>query len=193
MTDRSSTVAAWQVAVPTMIPLVVMLYLLAGIVSLTVPVVALVVACALLFGTAAWLNRALFGRFRPFLPFAAAIVVVLLVWVCQGQAYVALVEPSGLAYGYFLGSEGARARFWVLTCPYWIGVGSLVPCCLAALLYWWRSGARLALLLMVPWWVAALVIFSMPSAYLDWQGTLNAVSSRNSRTHSKFQILNSEF
>ena len=171
MPDRSSR-AAWQVGVPTAIPFVVMLYSAAGTFSVGDKGAAVVLAAsyALLFAAAVWLNRALFGRFRTFVPFAAALIIVLLVWLWQRQAFVALVPSRGLPYGYFLTAQGADARFWVLTGPYFVGVASLVLCCLGALVCWWRAGARLSLLCMFPWWLAMFVVFALPSVYLDWQG-----------------------
>lgn len=171
MADRGSIIA-WQVGVPTAIPFIVMLYSVAGAFKVGDKLGAVVLAgsCALLFGAAAWLNRALFGRFRTFVPFATAVIVVLLVWLWQRQAFAALVPAGALPYGYFLTAQGAHARFWVLTGPYFVGVATLVLCCLVATVGWWRAGARLSLLCMFPWWLAVFVVFALPSVYLDWQG-----------------------
>jgi hypothetical protein len=126
--------------------------------------------CVVLLGLAAWLNKVLFGSVRTFLPFLAAVVTILLVWFWQRQAFAVLVPKAGLTYGYFLTPDGARARFWVLVCPFWVGLACLSVCCIVALVLWWRASARGSLGYMVPWWLAALLIFSLPSMYLDGQG-----------------------
>jgi hypothetical protein len=162
----------WQVGAPTVIPFIVMVNSFAFTFGAGDKEAAVLLAgsCAVLFGSAAWLNRALFGRFGTFAPFATAVIVVLLVWIWQRQAFAALVPPGGLPYGYFLTAQGANARFWVLTAPYFVGIASLVLCCLVALVCWWRAGARLSLLCMCPWWLALFVVFALPSVYLGWQG-----------------------
>jgi hypothetical protein len=172
MAGRSSTTAAWEVAVPTTVPVIVMLYSFSVTLALNgkEEAIWLAASCVLLLGAAAWLNRALFVRLRTFVPFATAVGVVVLVWLWQKQAFARLVPPGGLPYGYFLTTQGAHARFWVLTGPYYVGVGSLVLCWLVALVWWWRIGARLSLLCMLPWWLAVFVGFLLPSMYLDWQG-----------------------
>ncbi|MFY9731916.1 MAG: hypothetical protein WAK24_15025, partial [Candidatus Acidiferrales bacterium] len=85
-------------------------------------------------------------------------------------AFTLLVPKVGLAYGYFLKPEGAEARFWVLVCPFWVGLICLSVCRIAALVSWWRAGARFSLTCMIPWWLAAVVVDAMPSMYLDGQG-----------------------
>jgi hypothetical protein len=126
--------------------------------------------CVVLIGLAAWLNRALMGQVRTLLPFLAAIGIVLLVWLWQWQAFTVLIPKIGLTWGYFLTPEGAKARFWVLVCPFWVGVTSLSLCCAVALVSWWRGGARRSLAYMIPWWLAVFVIFAIPSMYLNGQG-----------------------
>jgi hypothetical protein len=135
----------------------------------TVPCV-LVAWCVLLLGSAAWLNQVLFHRSKTFLPFLAAIVAILLIWFWQRQAFTIFVPPSGLTYGYFLKPDGAKARFWVLDCPLWVGLACLAICCISALVSGWRTGARRSLACMIPWWLAAFLIFALPSMYLDAQG-----------------------
>jgi hypothetical protein len=167
---------ALHVALPTIAPLVVAVF--ATEVTLiigdqygqdAVPFV-LVGWCVVLLGFAAWLNQVLFGRVKTFPPFLAAMVTNLLVWVWQRQAFTVLVPKAGLTYGYFLTQDGAHARFWVLVCPFWVGLACLSVCCIVALVLWWRAGARGSLACMVPWWLAAVLIFSLPSMYLDGQG-----------------------
>jgi hypothetical protein len=163
---------ALHVAPPIMIPLVVVLFgtqvtLVIG--ARYVPFV-LVGWCAVLLGSAAWLNQVLFSRVRTFLPFLAAIVTTLSIWFWQRQAFSALVPKAGLTYGYFLTPGGAQARFWVLVCPFWVGLACLSVCCIVALVLWWRESARGSLGYMVPWWLATFVIFALPSVYLDGQG-----------------------
>jgi hypothetical protein len=126
--------------------------------------------CLVLIGLAVWLNHVLFYRTRTLLPFLAAVVAVLLVWFWQREAFTVLVPKAGLTYGYFLRPEGAHARFWVLVCPFWVGLVCLSVCCIVAAVLWWRAGVRGLLACMVPWWLAALIIFALPSMYLDAQG-----------------------
>jgi len=131
---------------------------------------ALVGWCLVLLGLAVWLNQVLFHRVRTLFPFLAAVITILLVWFWQRQALTVLVPKAGLTYGYFLRPEGAQARFWVLVCPFWVGLACLSVCCMVAVILWWRTGVRGLLACMVPWWLAALVIFALPSMYLDGQG-----------------------
>lgn len=49
---------------------------------------------------------------KTLLPFLAAIVAILLIWLWQRQAFTMPVPRSGLTYGYFLTPDGAKARFW---------------------------------------------------------------------------------
>jgi hypothetical protein len=126
--------------------------------------------CAALGVSATWLNRIVFRRTKTLLPFLAALVVILLVWLWQRQALTMLVPHSGLRYGYFLTPEGAKARFWALTCPFRVGLTGLSLCFIAALVSAWRAGFRSLLACMIPWWLAAFLIFSLPSLYLDAQG-----------------------
>ncbi len=64
--------------------------------------------CAILGVSATWLNRVVFRRINTLLPFLGAVVAILLVWLWQRQAFTMLVPHSGLTYGYFLTSEGAK-------------------------------------------------------------------------------------
>jgi hypothetical protein len=126
--------------------------------------------CVALFVSAFWLNQVVFRRTKTLLPFLAAIVAILLIWLWQRQAFTMLVPRSGLTYGYFLTSDGAKARFWVLTCPFRVGLTCLSVCFIAALVSGWRAGARRTLACMIPWWLTAFLIFALPSMYLDGEG-----------------------
>ena len=126
--------------------------------------------CAVLFASAAWLNQVLFRGVKTLLPFTAAIFTILAMWGWQRQAFISLVPRSGLTYGYFLTPVGTEARFWTLTCPFWVGLSCLVACCVAALISGWRAGARRSLACLVPWWLVAFLVFALPSLYLDAQG-----------------------
>jgi hypothetical protein len=126
--------------------------------------------CVALFVSAAYLNHVLFRRARTLLPFLAALVVILLIWLWQRQAFTMLVPRSGLTYGYFLKPEGTKAGFWVLTCPLLVGFTCLSVCFITALVSGWRVGVRRSLTCMMPWWLAAFLIFALPSMYLDAQG-----------------------
>jgi hypothetical protein len=95
--------------------------------------------------------------------------------VLAGQAFTMLVPKAELTYGYFLTPEGAHARFWVLVCPFWVGLACLSTCCIVAVVLWWRARARSSVACMVPWWFTALLIFSPPSMYLDGQGNATIV------------------
>jgi len=130
----------------------------------------LVAWCVVLLGFAIGLNRVLLHEVKSFLPFLAAVVVILAIWFWQRQAFALLVPHTGLTHGYFLQPEGAKARFWVLSCPFWVGLACLSVCCLVALILGWRAGARRSLACMIPWWLAAFIVFAFPSMYLDGQG-----------------------
>jgi hypothetical protein len=168
--------AAWQIAFPTIVPLLVAVFATWGTVVIedrygldTVPLV-LAGWCLVLLVSAAWLNQGLFRRARTLLPFLTAIAVIIAVWLWQRRAFTLLAPKAGLTYGYFLKPEGAEARLWVLVCPFWVGLICLSVCCIVALVSWWRAGARLSLACMIPWWLAVLVVYAMPSMYLDGQG-----------------------
>jgi hypothetical protein len=126
--------------------------------------------CVALGISASWLNRAVFRRTRMLVPFLAAIGVILLVWLWQRQAFTMFVPRSGLTYGYFLKPDGAKARFWTLTCPLRVGLACLFICFIAALFSAWRAGFRFLAACIIPWWLTAFLIFSLPSMYLDAQG-----------------------
>jgi hypothetical protein len=100
----------------------------------------------------------------------AAIAAILAIWLWQRQAIISLVPGSELTYGYFLKPVGAEARFWVLTCPFWVGLTCLSACCIAALILGWRAGARRSLTCLVPWWLLAFLVFALPSMNLAVQG-----------------------
>jgi hypothetical protein len=131
---------------------------------------ALVGWCVVLFGSAAWLNQVLFRRTKTFFPFLAAIATILLSWLWQKHAFAVLVPGARLTYGYFLKPEGTSARHWVLTYPLWAGLVCLSACFIAALVSAWAAGARRSLVCLLPWWVAAFIVFALPSMYLDAQG-----------------------
>ena len=126
--------------------------------------------CVVLGISAAWLNWAVFRTTKTFIPFVAAVFVILLVWLWQRQAFTNLVPRSGLTYGYFLTPEGAKAGLWTLTCPFRVGLTCLSICFIGALVLAWRAGFRGLLACIIPWWLTAFLIFSLPSVYLDGQG-----------------------
>jgi len=126
--------------------------------------------CVGLCVSATWLNWAVFRHAKTLLPFLAAVFVILLVWLWQRHAFTTLVPHSGLTYGYFLEPNGAKARFWVLTCPLRVGSICLSICFVAALVSGWRAGFRSLLACIIPWWFTAFLIFSLPSMYLSAQG-----------------------
>jgi hypothetical protein len=168
--------ATIQVALSTIVPFVVGLSATSVTMVIgerygmdTMPFV-LVGWCVVLFTSAAWLNQVVLRRTRTLYPFLAAIVVILLIWLWQRQAFAMLVPRSGLTYGFFLTPEGAKARFWVLTCPLRAGLICLSLCFITALVSGWRAGTRSLLACMIPWWLTAFLIFALPSMYLDAQG-----------------------
>jgi hypothetical protein len=168
--------APMQVALATLAPLIVGVFatratmLVGERFGMDVVPFVLVGWCVLLFASAAWLNRVLFRGARTLLPFTAAIVAILLIWLWQRVAFISLVPRSGLTYGYFLRPDGAAARFWVLSCPFWVGLTCLSVCFVASLLSDWHAGARRSLACIIPWWLVAFLIFALPSMYLDAQG-----------------------
>jgi hypothetical protein len=135
----------------------------------TIPFV-LVGWCALLSISAVYLNRVVFDPTKTLFPFFAAVVVIVLVWCWQRLAFTTLVPRSGLTYGYFLEPNGARAGFWVLTCPLRVGLVCLTLCLATSLVLAWRAGFRGLLACMIPWWLTAFLIFLLPSMYFDAQG-----------------------
>jgi hypothetical protein len=165
-----------QIALSTIVPLV--LGLCATSVTMvigeqygwdTLPFV-LVGWCVALGISAYWLNWAVFRQTRMLFPFLAAVLVILLVWLWQRQTFTMLVPRSGLTYGYFLNPDGAKARFWTLTCPFRVGMTCLCLLFIATLVSGWRAGFRGLLACIVPWWLTAFLVFSLPSMYLDAQG-----------------------
>jgi hypothetical protein len=165
-----------QLALATIAPLVVVVYAAPSAIVVYgkygAGAVSLVLAgwCVVLLGSAAWLDRILFNRRRSILPFLAALGVILSVWLWQRLAFNLLVPYRQLTYGYFLHPEGAKAQFWVLVCPFWTGLACLSVCFIGALVLGWRAGARFSLACLVPWWLAAFVVFVLPTLYLDGQG-----------------------
>ena len=126
--------------------------------------------CVVLGMSAVWLNRAVFRQTKTLLPFLAAILAILLVWLWQRQAFTTLVPRSGFTYGYFLTPDGAKAGFWTLTFPFTVGLACMSICFIAALISAWRAGLRGLMACMIPWWLTAFLIFSLPSMYLHAQG-----------------------
>jgi hypothetical protein len=168
--------ASIQIALATIVPLIVGVFatwatlVIGERYGMDIVPLVLVGWCAVLLASAAWLNQALFHGLKTFVPFAAAVVAILFVWLWQRLAFTRLVPGSSLTYGYFLTPNGTAARFWVLTCPFWVGLTCVSICFLAALISSWRAGGRYSLTAMIPWWVATFLIFSLPSMYLDAQG-----------------------
>ena len=167
--------AIWSLIAPTIFPLAIAGFAIPGTLFIhdqyllgAMPI--LVGWCVVLLGFAAWLNQVLFHRVTTFFPFIAAIVLALSIWIWQRKALALLAPRAGLTYGYFLTPSGAHARFWILTCPFWVGIICLSICSIIAVVLGWRTGARRSLACMIPWWVTVLVIFALPSMYLDAQG-----------------------
>jgi|SRR5690242_6122011 len=168
--------AAGQVALATIAPLAVAIFSTSATLIIgeqygmgAVPFV-LVGWCVILLGFAAWLNQVLFHSLKSFLPFLAAVGVILATWLWQRRAFTVLIPHGDLGYGYFLHPEGAKARFWVLVCPFWVGFVCLLVCCIVVLILGWRAGAHYSLACLAPWWLAAFIVFALPSLYLDGQG-----------------------
>lgn len=168
--------ASMQVAVATLVPLIVWafaawaMWLIGDRFGMDMVPLFLVGLCVELIASAAWLNRVLFDGMKTLLPYAAAISAILLIWLWQRQAFISLVPGSDLTYGYFLRPDGAKARFWVLTCPFWVGLTCLSVCFIAALTSGWRAGARRSLACIVPWWLLAFLVFAAPSMNLAING-----------------------
>jgi len=167
---------ALQVALSTIVPFVV------GLCATRVTLVlgerygmdalpfVLVGWCVVMGLSALWLNHVVFRSTRMLYPFMAAIVAILFTWLWQRWAFTKLVPRSGFTYGYFLTLAGAKARFWALTCPFWVGLACLSICLVIALVLSWRAGRRGLLACVIPWWLTAFLIFVLPSMYLDAQG-----------------------
>jgi hypothetical protein len=166
--------AAWQIAVAAIVPLAIAYG--SGFATLFIPSetgldarFVLVSSLLVLLGSGILMNKLLLHRVIVLRPFLAAIVSIFLIWLWQMQALETLVSGS-LQHGYFLKPEGAKARFWVLTCPFWAGVACLSLTCVFALVLGWRAGHRRLLLCLLPWWIAAFAVFALPSVFLDGQG-----------------------
>jgi hypothetical protein len=171
--------AALRIAVPTILPFLIGFYSMEGTMlfgeryGLHAVPWSLVGWCVLLLVSGTWLNYVLFKGVKKRLPYLAtvvAIVAILSIWLWQRLAYKSLIPATGLEYGYFLRQPGRHAHLWMLTYPFWMGAACLTGCCVAALISGWRMGLRLSLLCLMPWWLSAMVIFSLPSIYLDAQG-----------------------
>lgn len=168
--------ASLQVAMATLLPLILGLFATWATMEICdqygwdkAPFV-LACWCVALFASAAWLNHALFGLTVVMVPFLAAVVAILAIWLWQRHAFTMLIPSTGLTYGYFLKPDGAKARFWVLDFPLRVGWASLSVCFIAAVILGWRRGFRWSLACLIPWWLAAALIFYLPSMYLDGQG-----------------------
>jgi hypothetical protein len=164
------------VAVSTVVPLIIGIVAPSATLLLrerygmdSLPVV-LVGWCAALVASAVWLNHVVFRRKSTLAPFLVALATILVIWLWQRFAFTMLVPRSGLTYGYFLRPEGAQARFWVLTCPSYVGIICITIAFLTALVHAWRIGFRGLLACLIPWWLTAFLIFGLPSVYLDGQG-----------------------
>lgn len=168
--------APMQVAIATLVPLIVWVFaawamwVIGDRSGVDMVPLFLVGLCAALFASAAWLNHVLFRGIRTLLPFTAAIVIILAIWLWQRQEFISHVPGRELPYGYFLRPAGAAAGFWVLTCPFWVGLTCLSVCCIASLISGWRAGARRSLACIVPWWLSAFLAFAAPSMNLAAQG-----------------------
>jgi hypothetical protein len=176
MTADTKKPASIHIAIATIAPLIVGVFatratlLIGERYGMDATPLVLVGWCAVLLASAAWLNRALFQALRTLLPFVAAIIAILLIWLWQRLAFTRLVPRSGLPYGYFLKPENTSARFWVFSCPLWVGLTCLSICFIAALISGWRAGGRYSLAAIIPWWLTTFLIFALPSMYLDAQG-----------------------
>lgn len=126
--------------------------------------------CAVQGISALWLNRVAFRNSQIFAFFLAATASILLIWWWQREAFNRFIPKSGLAWGYFLNPAAHKARFWMLTCPFAVGLTCLSVCFIAALVSAWRAGYRGLLMCMIPWWLITFLIFTLPSLYLDAQG-----------------------
>src|SRR5512142_3225658 len=165
--------ASYQIVLSTVVPFIVGL----GATRLTIVMAAqygmdvvpfiLVGWCLALGASAVWLNWAVFRRTTTLFPFLLGVVLILLVWTWQRQAFTLLIPRSGLTYGYFLQPEGAKARFWTLTLPFEVGISGLTICFILGLVSAWRAGFRGLLACIIPWWITACLILSLPSMYLD--------------------------
>jgi hypothetical protein len=116
--------------------------------------------------SAVWLNQAAFRSTKMLRFFLAAVSMMLIVWCWQRRAFTLLIPNSDLTYGYFLNPNAHNARFWILSCPFTIGLACLSACLLAALVSGWRAGYRSLLMSMLPWWLTAFLVFALPSLYL---------------------------
>jgi hypothetical protein len=89
-------------------------------------------------------------------------------------------------YDYFLKPEGMRARFWVLTCPSYVGTISLTIAFLTAIFYGWQIGHRGLLACLIPWWLTAFQSSRCLWSTLTGRGTL-LYSSRGPKSTSVYE------
>lgn len=126
--------------------------------------------CCILFLSALWLNHTLFQDTRMMFPPVVSLLATMLVWLWQRYAFFICVPSGELLYGYFLRPEGRNASFWVLSLPFSVGLSVIGLCFVAHFVLAWQAGARYVLIGLIPWWLAMLVIFSLPAVALDGQG-----------------------
>lgn len=101
---------------------------------------------------------------------AAALAVICAIWFFQRIGFLILIPGADLVSRFFEQPAGAAAKFWVLELPYFFGVGALALSLVIALVSGYRNGQRWSLIPLLPWWLAALVVFSLPSLYLAFEG-----------------------
>jgi len=68
------------------------------------------------------------------------------------------------------GNACAASRKRASPSSFGVGIACLSICFIAALISAWRAGFRGLPVCMIPWWLTAFLIFSLPSTYLNAQG-----------------------
>ena len=121
---------ASQVVPPTVAPIVVAWAAATGVILFagrnamgTTPFV-LVGSLVALLGCGTWLNHTLFRSRTTLIPFLGAVAATVFVWSWQKLVFASLIPSARLTYGYFLTPEGAHARLWILSCPFWVGLAA---------------------------------------------------------------------
>jgi len=92
-------------------------------------------------------------------------------WAWQRLAYLHFLDHQSLTYGYFLTEAGKPARLWVVTVPSNTVAFAMVVFWLVVSIVLLRRRAYWRLLGAFVWMLLVLVVFSLPSIYLDLQGS----------------------
>jgi hypothetical protein len=92
-------------------------------------------------------------------------------WTWQRLAYLHFLDHQSLKYGYFLTEAGKRTRLWLVTVPFDTVTIAMVAFWLVVTIVLLRRRAYWRVFGAFVWMLLVLLVFSLPSAYLDLQGS----------------------